>query len=1147
MICPNCQKENPAANRFCGHCGQGLAQACPSCGSENPPGQRFCGQCGTDLGSTDAEPVTTTTTERRLVTVLFADLTGYTSFAEKRDSEDTRRFLGTYFDRSREIVERFGGIVEKFIGDAVMAVWGADVAHEDDAERAVRAGFELTDLVAKLASEEGASHLALRVGINTGEAAVGPGEGHMGFVTGDLVNTASRLESAAQPGTVLVGKLTQEAASRAVAFEPAGDQALKGKSEKVPTWRAMRVLSEVGGRGRAEALEPPFVGRAEELRLLKDLRDTVGRESRARMVSLVGEAGIGKSRLVWEFLKWIDGLIEDTYWHEGRSPSYGDGVTFWAVAEMIRRRAGIRENDPNAEAAKKLDETLEQFVDDQERRAWIRPRVMAVLGIGEAPPGDRAELDAAVRAFFEGVASRGTTVLVFQDLHWADPAMLDFVEDLTDWWRDQPILVITESRQDLLDRRPTFGTSRQGVISSTLGALSDTEMTEMVNRTVPGLPEAVVSAIVGRAAGVPLYAVELLRNLLATGDIEEDGESYRMVGDVSDLAVPESLQAIIGARLDRLDGDEKRLVQDAAILGHAFSLDALAVITGEPTEALEPRIQQLCRRELIERVRDFQSPEVGQYRFLQGMIRDVAIGRMSKENRRRRHLAVAEHMEGQLDPEIAVVVASHYLQALEATGDGSEHEEIKAKALTSVVAAASRAADLGSWEQVQSTSEIGLDLAEDDSERAPFWEAQLDAHANLSNRDMAEKYGQMAVEFHRSAGNETDMWRVMHKLGLMYTNLGLRDKAVQLLSEVVHEDAPIESDRELAIAATVFCRASMLQNLPVGPFLDRAIHAAERLDLRPQLLDALITKSGFADFEGRHTESIILLKGAVQMAMDADLTAESARGLNNLAFQLAAIDEEASLQAQNEAMEIARKSGNRPIIQWHLMQHGFGQALRGRVEKMEEIHEDPMWVDAGPDILAGRRFYESMAWLLVGDYEQARQMMDESSDLMDHTDPQSVAWLDAGRVMQAAFEGDPSTSLNRLEELEGKDWWQAIGSAWPILLSLILLGEPRHLAKVREVYEPFLPRFHQEIALVGALEIASTEPDLAADRIEELVRVSEQTDNRFTKAMQLMGAAQFLPGTDPRRSQYQERARSFTVNRGLNGLTDLIDRRLVGR
>ena len=289
MICSVCNSENPVGNRFCGNCGNPFAFACPSCGTSNEPGTNFCGNCGTQLETAPISASPTVTSERRLVTVLFADLTEFTEFSEGRDAEEVREFQTSYFDQSRRVIQLFGGIIEKFIGDAVMAVWGAEVATEDDAERAIRAAFELIDIVAKLSADVGAPDLRLRVGIHTGEAAVGPNDDRMGFVTGDLVNTASRLQSIAEAGTVLVGDSTQQAAHRSIAFEAVGPQSLKGKTLPVSAWQATRVLSERAGRGKAESLEPPFVGRANELRLLKDLLDAVGIESLARLVSLISE------------------------------------------------------------------------------------------------------------------------------------------------------------------------------------------------------------------------------------------------------------------------------------------------------------------------------------------------------------------------------------------------------------------------------------------------------------------------------------------------------------------------------------------------------------------------------------------------------------------------------------------------------------------------------------------------------------------------------------------------------------------------------------------------------------------------------------------------------------------------------------------
>src|SRR5262245_15047552 len=360
MRCPRCGNENPAGQRFCGDCGNELAAGiCGSCGFANPPTQRFCGNCGSPLAAAivsqttpiDAGgPLPVITTERRLVSVLFADLVGFTTLSESRDPEEVRELLSRYFDESRRVVERYGGVVEKFIGDAVMALWGSPIAHEDDAERAVRAALELTGLVRDLGGEVGAPDLRARAGVLTGEAAVTVGAEQQGMVAGDLVNTSSRIQSVAVPGSVYVGESTMRATSEVIAYEPAGPFELKGKEAPVELWRTVQVVGLRHATLRLTAIEPPFTGRDREFRMIKDLFHDSAEHSRIHLVSVQGVAGIGKSRLMWEFNKYIDGLADDTWWHQGRCLAYGEGVAFWALGEMVRGRAGILEDEESASA-----------------------------------------------------------------------------------------------------------------------------------------------------------------------------------------------------------------------------------------------------------------------------------------------------------------------------------------------------------------------------------------------------------------------------------------------------------------------------------------------------------------------------------------------------------------------------------------------------------------------------------------------------------------------------------------------------------------------------------------------------------------------------------------------------------------------------
>lgn len=1140
MICTTCQAENPSTNRFCGECGTALAILCANCGASNEPGKKFCGQCGSTLTAQE-QGSSTATSERRLVTVLFADLTGFTTFSEQRDPEEVRDLQSKYYERSRRVIHNFGGIIEKFVGDAVMAVWGAEISHEDDAERAVRAGFELIDVVAKLSADLGSQELSLRVGIHTGEAAVGPTDDHMGFVTGDLVNTASRLESAAEPGTILVGEATHNSASRSIAFESVGPQTLKGKTLPVAAWRATRVLSERGGRGRAEALEPPFVGRSDELRLLKDLLHTVGSESRARLVSLVGEAGIGKSRLVWEFLKYIDGLVEDIFWHEGRSPAYGDGVTLWALSEMIKARAGIAEGDGSEVIAERLDTALATYVPDESDRNWIRPHLGAVVGGGKAP-GDRAELDAAVRLFFEGISRQGTTVLVFEDLHWADSELIDFVEDLTDWWRGRPILVITMARPDLLDRRPNWGTGRQGVISISLGPMSETDMARLVAGAVPGLPEHITQAIVEKAAGIPLYAVELLRGLLAQGELAGEGGDYRVVGSLSQLVVPESLQAVIGARLDRLDPDDRTLVQEAAVLGQSFSLTALAAITGQDPLAIEPRLVALSRRELLEPVRDPRSPERGQYRFIQGLIRDVALGRLSRESRRNLHLAAAEHLEAEDEPETAAIVASHYLQALDASPAGEQRDEIRSRALTSMVSAASRASDLRSHQQVISISESALDLADTDDERVRFWEMLTQAAGSVADAAMADRYAALAMDHHLAAGDQAAHDRVARSLAYVHLQTQDPERAAQLLRPIVEGREDLDSDPDLARAAGTYARALMLiRRQGAHDAVELALAALEKLELIPETVDALITKGTSLGFEGRVTEGRIVLEGAIQLAEQNELGESLARGLNNLAYILIGIDDEAANQRVASAYRVAQRLGDRASFLFASGQMVFSLLATGETDKAEALLADPALVGS----VVSARIYFAAAELAIatlrGDTETVDQRSAEILELaVGVDDPQTMASVTDIEIVKALARRDMRAALDKgLVMLEKESWADATETISYVLLAAGILGDRGGFGEIAERMRRFHPRFqdhlHMARLLAGASPDSPFDPraadSLIAHRLQQVMPL---------EAFSFVAAAAGMSDGETR-SGYLAQARELASARGWAGLVHLLD------
>jgi class 3 adenylate cyclase len=860
MRCSTCSHENPDTNKFCAECGTELVAVCSSCGTTNPPSSKFCGECGVDLRGSTPAPVAPGKAERRLVSVLFADLVGFTPFSESRDPEEVRSLLTTYFDRSREIVERFGGEVDKFIGDAVMAVWGAVEAREDDAERSVRAALDLVDMVTGLGEEIGVPGLALRAGVMSGETSVGPGGNEKGLVVGDLVNTASRLQSIAEPGTVLVGEPTRVLTSVSIAFEELGPQTVKGKETPVPAFRALRILSERGGARRVEGLEPPFTGRDVELRMLKDQFHATGRDHGARLVSVVGEAGIGKTRLSWELEKYMDGLAESVYWHRGRSPSYGEGLTMWALGEMVRSRAGIADTDDAAKSRLKLRTAVAEYVTSDEDRRWLEPRLAALLGLETAPAGDRDELFAAFRAFFHHISALGTTVLVFEDMHWADPGLLDFITELVERSPRNPIFVVALSRPEVLETRPGFGSGHRNSVSLHLAPLSDASMTELITAMVPGISTDAAASLVERAGGIPMYAVEFVRMLLAGGELADEGGELRVTGSLDDLALPESLQAVVGARLDRLAPVYRELVQDAAVLGQSFTADGLAIVRGSDADTVGGELMPLVRQQLFEIEDDPRSPERGQYRFVQSVIREVAYGRLSKDDRYAKHLTVAQYFEGLEGTELVGAVASHYIAAHDAAPRG-EGEDLIERGRTALREAAGRAIDLGSYEAALSLLGQALELADDPTERAHLLERGADAATWASLVERSVEMAAEAAALYEEIGDHAGRLRALTQQAFTMSSNFRADESIALLVPVYEAMAEPTTEEEVALALET-ARAYMLgqQHDPAIEIGDRVLAQAEAMLPPAAVIDGIITRAT-ALARTRTMEALALLTG----------------------------------------------------------------------------------------------------------------------------------------------------------------------------------------------------------------------------------------------------------------------------------------------
>jgi class 3 adenylate cyclase/tetratricopeptide (TPR) repeat protein len=922
VICAQCGTENLAGAKFCMECATPLASGCPNCGFVNLPNAKFCSECATPLsagavpGAGRAAPVPRAeepVAERRVVSVLFADLVGFTPFAEERDAEDVRETLTRYFDLAREVIGRYGGTVEKFIGDAVMAVWGAPTAQEDDAERAVRAALDLVDRVRTLGPG-----IQARAGVLTGEAAVTVGATNQGMVAGDLVNTAARLQGVAEPGTVLVGESTQRAASNAIAFERQTDQALKGKQTPVAAWRAMRVVAERGGRNRSEVLEAPFVGRDDEIRLLKELFHATNREHRPRLVSVIGPGGIGKSRLAWEFLKYVDGLDETVWWHDGRSPSYGEGITFWALGEMVRERAGLREADNEEQTREKLSATIATHIADPDERQTVERALLALLGFESGI--DSQQLFAAWRTFFERLADENPVVMVFEDLHFADSGLLDFIDHMLEWSRHSPITIVTLARPELLDKRSNWGAGKRSFSSIYLEPLTDEQMRDLLSGLVPGLPDKQVRAIVARADGIPLYAVETVRMLVADGRLTLQDGVYKTTGDMSDIAVPDTLTALIAARLDSLDRSDRALVADAAVLGQSFKAEALAALAGVDAAALEPRLAALVRRELIRREMDARSPELGQFVFVQALIREVAYNTLSKRDRKARHTAAARYLEGLGSDEVAGGLASHYLAAYRLAGEGPEADALATQARLALRGAAERAAALGSYDQAVALLNQAIGATPDTAERADLLERAITFAAETTDGDSKLNLAEQALAARRELGDRPRILTAMVNLGRAYA-VALNDpvRAADLSLKAVEEFADLLETHEgvglmVGLSAAFAGSGRMTDQLA---WAERAIPLAEKFEMPDELAGAFTGRGVALTNLGRATEGMILLRGAHEFALANGLRRREVILRVMLTFDEQSAEPAVGLALAREGLERARTMGSTSY--WHLM------------------------------------------------------------------------------------------------------------------------------------------------------------------------------------------------------------------------------------
>ena len=648
------------------------------------------------------------------MTSLFCDLVGFTASSESADPEDVDGVLAAYFGVVRAQIEAYGGVVEKFIGDAVVGVFGVPAAHEDDPERAVRAGLGIIEAAERLVSV-GGGPLRLRVGINTGEALVrlglAPASGE-GFLAGDAINTAARIQSVAPEMGVAVGHPTYEATGVVFDYEELEPATLKGKSDPVRVFHAKAPRARFG-TDLTRTHDSPFVGREIDLAILKGVFDKTVAASSVQLVTVIGEPGLGKSRLVAELGDYVDARPDLVTWRQGRCLPYGEGITFWALGEILKAHTGILESDPPDVARAKLDRVLPEGSE----REWFRQRLLPLLGIEATSSAEREELFTAWRRFLERMADERPTVLVFEDLHWADGAMLAFLEHLADLAEGVPLLLVATARPELYEHHPDYATRLRNATPINLAPLSQEETARLVSALLDAtvLPVEVQQPILDRADGNPLYAEEFVRLLKDRDLLVRSGSSWELKAG-ADVPFPDSVHALIAARLDTLEPEAKSLLADAAVIGKVFWAGGVAQMGERDLQTVTRVLRELSRKELVQPARQSSMAGEAEYAFRHILARDVAYNQLPRASRASRHVAAADWIESKVPgrvEDLADVLAYHYATAFElarAGGQTARATELEAPALRFLGLAADRALGLDTAAALAS-SEHALALA----------------------------------------------------------------------------------------------------------------------------------------------------------------------------------------------------------------------------------------------------------------------------------------------------------------------------------------------------------------------------------------------------------------------------------------------------
>jgi class 3 adenylate cyclase len=811
--------------------------------------------------------------ERKVVTALFCDLVRFTALSESADPEDVNTMLDAYSAMARSQIESHGGVVQKFIGDAVVGVFGVPAAHEDDPERAVRAGLRIVEAAEDLEAV-GGEPLRLRVGINTGEALVrldvNPGSGEA-FLTGDAINTASRLQGVAPEMGVAVGVATYEATSIVFDYQELESAALKGKADRVRVFQPLAPRARFG-TDLTRTHTSPFIGREIDLALLKGIFDKAVASSAVQLVTVVGEPGLGKSRIVAELFGYIDARPGFVTWRQGRCLPYGEGITFWALGEIVKAHAGILESDDPATATAKLDVVLPEG----DERAWFRQRLLPLLGIGASTSAEREELFTAWRRWLELIAEDDPTVLVFEDLHWADDALLAFLEHLAGRAEGVPLMVVGTTRPEFYEQHADFGNGLRNATPITLAPLSSEETARLVLALLDAsvIPAELQQPILDRAGGNPLYAEEFVRLLKDRDLLVRKGSTWEL-SEGAAVPFPDSVRALIAARLDTLTPDAKSLLADAAVVGKVFWAGAVAAMGDRDPDMVIDMLRELSRKELVRPARRSSMQGEAEYAFWHILSRDVAYNQLPRASRAARHIAAARWIESQAPDrveDLADVLAYHYATALQlarAVGQADQAADLEAPARRFLTLAGQRA--------------LGLDTAAANTNLERALALTPEGHADRAN--VLVSFAEAALHGGRTAEAKAALEEAIPALQAL-GDLPAQARALNMLSVVL---GALADPRWAELPAQAF---ALLEPLPPDQ------------DMVATLTEVAATEM----IQGRSESAITVARRALRLAEELGLD-RPPRALGYLGSSRMDIGDSAGAEDMREAILLANRAG----------------------------------------------------------------------------------------------------------------------------------------------------------------------------------------------------------------------------------------------